>query len=353
MKNNFPRSYFIGQEYARDRNLQIKVRYSFPTSTAIHHVVVSDGKVEMWEEKGLLVADLLIMVNETFICDINRPECHEILETMFECDAIPAINNELKRQKYDSANFFIKPISIYDAICAEIIDCKRMRIMTLLPSPSKASFPHDEEGLDSCRSLYVREYIDAISDKVYSDYESCIRRLITVMEIIFKDGTVKGGSFTEKMIRLTEPMAFSDEYKDGLRWNIWVAYKIRNAIVHDTYSCTYCDEIEDVCHKGIISLGSILQAYIGNEAGNRFISQIEIHYLFITRQRQPFHHLDFLTHYTENYTENKVDKIVTCNELTKFQSQGMRCDKGILATLGIGGNEDAYNGKLKEILETL
>ena len=181
---------------------------------------------------------------------------------------------------------------------------------------------------------------------MFFDYESCIRRCISLLDFIFiqdKELASQNKPFFKKVLMLTARCRFGDDYAiDCLRWNIWVLYKVRNRIIHDGLHTDYGEKFERLCHNAIGTLQYLLQGCWAS-------TQEEINYIVHLTQSYLLHgpnveyHLDYLEKHINAMKEEKTPRFIKSGkELDKWVFDGLRYSDDILRRFGIDKGKDDY-----------
>jgi hypothetical protein len=169
---------------------------------------------------------------------------------------------------------------------------------------------------------YVHDFIDSINSYFTSDFDDCIRRVVTSAENFFQSRAWRSksapGCFWRRLLRLLgikakeTPNTFRRILLDNvnknhlpgqvINENMQFIYTVRNRIVHGGFRMSTSSEL--FCAKAIATLKYLIAGYCGDVAISRYVHTL---YMQFEMQRGTFgglYNLDVIERRQRNLTKD-------------------------------------------------
>ncbi|MFH1890967.1 MAG: hypothetical protein ABIJ91_05410 [Candidatus Kuenenbacteria bacterium] len=253
-------------EYYRDKNKkEVLIKYSVKLPSKVDNFNIDDRPLHIRQDGGeihinyhkLITQTLLDDLKEFFNCFKNNKSIPDDLIKKnpsqyivgFIGETLPRINQEILDRKYKEGHVILKTISQFDIYNVFIVDDSGNYHAILWPNPIPG-FPEVKKFQKNLDVVFVRDFIDAMTEYFYFNLDECVRKVITSLENYFIYYNLKPISkinFWTKLFKrkrakfqrlvndyITEShYPFKERDLKILRENILFVYKIRNLIVHD------------------------------------------------------------------------------------------------------------------------
>ena len=283
--------------------------YAFFSYSAIfpdEKMVVDGNKIELLQtERGLLIK-VEFDREEDFLKSEGRFVIRDVGALLNRI--IPVINEKLHKIKYNNAHILISTISMLDIHYLYVEDQSIMKGLGFGRPFVIESFP-PLVGASENNEIFIRDYIDAMTNYFKYDIDDCIRRGITSLEnyCIFlnvkgRESTLqfKSGSRPTFMSKVEELLSEKENFimpplviNEALK-TIWLVYEIRNSIVHKKIRLHTNERW--VCNRMIYALYNIYNARFG---------ALGLNSLYIMRLGMQFQAIDSIVsenEFKDNYT---------------------------------------------------
>ncbi len=126
-------------------------------------------------------------------------------------------------------------------------------------------FPRSEELAPGRDEPYLRDFVDAIHSYFRSDFEDCIRRVITSVETFFAyldwKAACRPNTFRRILDNNVERNSLGGQVVTA---NLKYTYKVRNEIVHGGFRMKSTSGM--FCDKAIATVRYLIQRYSGDPA---------------------------------------------------------------------------------------
>lgn len=263
MEMKLPSRVMLGEEYYNDKKKRkVKIYCFFHLSAVINPFEFeSNGvKVSGVQQGCNFILVIEREISEVLLNDIFTNDKGQLYLIGYISEILPRANDELLVQKYSSGHILNRTYSTLDIrqLIIENIDDERQQKKLDWPI-AITSFPPSESLASGSDYRFIRDLIDAMTDYIYSNYDDCIRRLITSLENFIHLRNLTGPSFLKKVKAGADKHNFVPNWASYIQYiieNIEIAYKIRNKIVHDKFRMSHEDKW--ICKKGI---GTLLYYY--------------------------------------------------------------------------------------------
>lgn len=275
-----PKEYIIGQEYVHGMKKEVTMSFFISYPQFFPHTEVENRNITLSFSEGYLIIKYVVNISEKLLDDMlqNHPKANKYLWSYFN-DILPYVNFLIQNVRYEKGLLLCKPISMYDVNHVALFENNEMIIN--IQGLVFDEFPKTFQNLKNDELIYLRDYMDVLTAKLYCDYESCIKKIITSIENYFIKSKTGGDSFDKKLKKSMEKMA-DDYVKEIIYNNIKYIYKLRNKIVHDTLRINhYKPEWQWLCHKGIGTLQYFYEFVLEDNETIDYVHYLTTQYLLI------------------------------------------------------------------------
>ncbi len=285
----FPDNYTVGEEYFKDKN-QIEVQFSvaFPSFSPFSSITLDTeiGKLSLTNQNSHIFLRFEGKISEKLFNDSKHQKG---INWIFGYVAphIDYLNQEIYKQRYRKSNLLLQPYSILNISYIEISKIstkKKVKIQfPMTVGIQDIITPKIPVDMSFFEHIYVRDLIDALNSYFFSNFDDCVRRLITSVETSFqyysfneiKDkntNSIFKGTLDANCSMIC-PMT-----KKNVAEEVWSLYKVRNEIVHEGRRIKPTEK--RICDDGIhYVLDYFKNLKVNNGELSRFILQIEGEYM--------------------------------------------------------------------------
>lgn len=255
-----PENYTVGEEYFNDSK-EILATFSvfFPSSSMFESVEQKvDGVNLILENSGTYISlQFQRKISEKLFKDLR---CEIGIDWLIGYIApyIDYLNQEIYKQRYRVDGFLLQPYSVLNinhVVVKE--DGSRREITVRFPRTVQIKNifePQHRFNTIYLDCIHIRDLIDAINAFFYSNFDDCVRRLITSIETSFdyyefdkirdsKNGSVFKGTLEKNCTGICSMTG------KNISAEIWKLYRLRTDIVHDGYRIKPSEK--KVCDEGI------------------------------------------------------------------------------------------------------
>lgn len=286
-------------EYYRDENKkEVLIKYSLKLPSKVDNFNIDDNTIHVRQNGGEINVSYHKKISKILFDDLkNFSDClknhKDIPDEIFKKnpsqyivgyigETLPRINKEILDRKYKEGHVILRTISQFDIFNVFIIDDSNEHHIILWPNPIPG-FPEVNKFQQDLSVIFIRDFIDAMSEYFYFNLDECIRKIITSLEnyfIYYKLKPSNEVTFWTKIFnrkpakfkKLVNEFITEANYPKGrklkiLRENILFVYKIRNSIVHDRLRLKLNNLM--FCKKAIGTLFYIYQSNFVCEDGKK------------------------------------------------------------------------------------
>lgn len=251
---------------------------------------------------------------------------------------LPSVNRNILEQRYLSGHIMNQTISLVDL--HNITISVKQRLVRISWPIGISRFPRNFEYKNELSTIYIRDFIDACQSFFRSEYEDCIRRVVTSAENFFSEKKWVGRPerFREIVRRVVRrrkrpsPKSFrrilahnlsrgrtSDEV---IRDNMAFIYSVRNKIVHDGFRMsTSCSMF---CYKSIGTLSYLLGWYCNNKSVSKYILYLQMQFIMQNQFFGQYADLDEIKKINTQLNELKQKPVESDEEFNHFVFSALR-----------------------------
>lgn len=336
---NLPDSYVVGQEYAVNRNIPILIKCYFSTPFVDNSLSYIEENLSIYFEDINLVLELEVCVNDIFLTDIKNVYFF-ILGFIYE-NAIYKLNEKLFEWKYMRGQIIVKELTRFNIDAIEIIHKNTHECLHTFPPIVDSYFPKSARLSNEGNKIYIRDFINTISECLYLNFEDSIRRGISTLETLFIERGLSG-TFNEKRKELIccKNYCLDDNCLKVLNRNVWIVYQFRNAIVHNETRALCDKDWNNLCHKLIGTLQYVLNwCQLLPENERNYIFSITQHYLFHANGKFP--NIDKIKFDLQHKGEGVA--LENVQQLNEFMFSGLKISKDDVLACGVSIDFDKFN----------
>jgi len=281
-----PESFYVGQDYVEDSiRIPVEIQMYFSSPAFLDNAILNvDGKKIHLEQRGSVF-------RITFVENISEKLFKNILDEHKGDDwilgyiskVIPFINQEILKQRYRNAHFLVKTFTALDISQLWLVNKKTSEKVQVAWPKAITSFPPVADlATYYDNHLYFRDIIDAIHSYFNSNYEECVRKVITSVENFFKHNNLhrikkeSDSAFKDKVkqhIKIVCPMTDEDAAEVIIE-----TYGIRTEIVHDGKRLSP-SEGKDIGKRAIHLVLDVYKSYGTNEELKQYAFFLEMQFL--------------------------------------------------------------------------
>jgi hypothetical protein len=341
-----PESFSIGQPYVEDKRkiaCTITATFIFPGYISpfdfwlygAHLIGIQHGNIlriqvhrqisqQLWDD-----VRLKIPFKEKFIIG-------------YLASYMPTINRHLLDNRYYEGHLLSRTYAIFEAVSVSVT-VKGQRMQLNWPI-SFAPFPPSARIAQNVREPYVHDFVDSINSYFTSDFDDCIRRIVTSAENFFETRGWRAKPLPETLLRKLlgllglklkkRPNTFRrvlsdniDKKKlsgDVINENMQFIYTVRNRIVHGGFRMSTSSGL--FCDKAIATLKYLIAGYCGDAVISRYVNTLYSQFKMQCSELGEMYNLDVIEKMRSNLT-SKEPPIDSAAALNKFMFGALRFTK--------------------------
>ncbi len=223
---------------------------------------------------------------------------------------MPTINRLLLDNRYYEGHLLSRTYAIFEAVRVSLTaNDRRMQLNWPI---SFAPFPPSAKIAQNVKEPYVHDFVDSINSYFTSDFDDCIRRIVTSAENFFETRGWRAKPLPETLLQKllgllglksnSRPNAFRRVLSDNIdtkklsgeviNENIQFIYTIRNRIVHRGFRMSTSSGL--FCDKAIATLKYLINGYCGNAAISRYVDTLYMQFKMQCSEFGELYNLDVI-----------------------------------------------------------
>lgn len=311
---DLPTSFFVGQPYVEDPeriDCILEANFVFPAVLSPVEFYLNKNKVIIQQRGSILQIHIYRRISGLLWRNISKLHIGEDFVLPYITKILPEVNRRLLELRYFKGHLLARTFSVMEAHSVFVIHQKK-RAKLLWPVSVK-SFPPSEAIAKENDEIYIRDYIDAMHSYFKSDFDECIRRVITSTENLFKIRKLRGfsgnNSFRSILLNNLNIQSFSGKV---IAENMLFVYKLRNKIVHDKFRIKPSNGW--ICSKAIGTLDYLLQRLSRDSKMAYYVSSLAGQFLMLQDFLGERMNLDRL----EEYAKHRDDPVSPENIINNY-----------------------------------
>lgn len=313
-----PDSYFVGEEYVKDpTRIDVVINAQFISGGLVHpfDFFLYGNRVLVRQSGAVLTVTIQRKIPQKLWQDVYSSQKGDRYIVAYVWKMLPRVNQEILKQKYASGHVFLKSISTLD-IVALLLNYNKKTIQVRWPL-AISDFPMPPELKIAGDEIYVRDFIDAMSSYFSSNYDDCIRRLVTATENFFEANKLPGNGFKDTVVKNISGGALAQK---SIKSNLLFIYKLRNKIVHNKFRINPARGW--ICFKAISTVKYLFGSPLNttNHMAAGYVSRIEMQFNMLRDFAGGFTNLDDIERAQSNpKNEPNEDNVIrTQEQMDKF-----------------------------------
>jgi hypothetical protein len=290
-----PQSFYNGQPYVEDRRLVpciMTMTFIFPGHISPFDFWLYGARVIGRQRGNLLIIQAHRQISQQLWDDVRLkiPFNKERFIIGYLASYMPTINRRLLDNRYSEGHLLSRTFAIFEATSVSVTVNKRR--MQLNWPIAFAPFPLSARIVNDVRQPYINDFIDSMNSYLTSDFDHCIRRIITSAETFFeaREWRVKplAGTLLRKVLRLLgqKPKERSNTFRrvlsdninrnnlsdEVLNENMQFIYTVRNRIVHAGFRMSTSSSV--FCDKALATQKYLIAGYCGDALVSRYVNML-------------------------------------------------------------------------------
>ena len=287
-----PESFYVGQQYVEDQNridCTISVGFVYPGMIEPGVLWYRKSQISIRQKPPVLIVSIKRKIAACLWDDIRLFGWGGQFIVGYVNTLMPVVNRRLLDNRYLSGQPLSRTYSLLDAIWLVVT---HQDVDVPLNWPVAVSpFPRSAQLAPGRDEPYLRDFVDAIHAYFWSDFDDCIRRLVTSVETFFAYRKWKASRAPSTFRRIldhnVETKSLSGEV---VVENLKYIYKIRNRIVHGGFRMSPASGL--FCDKAIATVRYLIQRYSGDPAVSRYAHSHGMQFLGLQRVVGQLYDLD-------------------------------------------------------------
>jgi hypothetical protein len=340
-----PAEYFSGEECINDKEeVNVIISCYFQSVAVIDEITLKlqNCQITLTQHEYLLNLRIERTISKNLFNSLNKTPILTTFIIGYIDEVIPHINKLILQQKYLCGHILLRTYSVLDLfgiVVTKLDDSTSIELDWPRPIQPFITLKITEERDE----VFIRDYIDAMTCYFNNNFDECIRKIITSVEIFFIYADIKGsytphpkifcrylesfiqkihdryglmnieikrGTFNSKLHDCLNDRYYPQwrEYTPILEENIKFLYKVRNSIVHKKYRLS--EEDKWLCSIGIMTLSYFFQTSLVDKSVRRYISPFDLQFnMFI-----PLYQGISLDKLREARANSSNEKTINCAE---------------------------------------
>lgn len=292
-----PKSFYNGQPYAEDKrkvDCIIAANFIFPGYISPFDFWLYGAHVVGTQHGNILHIQVYRQISQQLWDDVRLmiPAVQRFI-IGYLASYMPTINRHLLDNRYYEGHLLSRTFAIFEAVNVSVtVNHRRMRLNWPI---SIAPFPPSAKIAQNVSEPYVHHFIDSINSYFTSDFDDCIRRVVTSAENFFEARAWRSkppDSLLQKLLRLVglkmkeRPTTFRRLLSDNINKNrlsgqvinenMQFIYTVRNKIVHSGFRMSTSSEM--FCSKAIGTMKYLIAGYCGDPIISRYVNTLYIQF---------------------------------------------------------------------------
>jgi hypothetical protein len=344
-----PESFYVGQPYVEDKagvDCVITANFNFPGHISPFDFWLYKAHIYGLQSGNILHIQIHRKISQRLWDDIRLciPFNKHLFIVGYLNACMPSINRILLDNRYYHGHLLSRTFSVFEVLNLNLtVAHRRMRLAWPVGA---AYYPPSQQIAKDVSALYVHDYIDSIDSYFRSDYDDCIRRVVTSAENLFEalNWKVKPAplNLLQRIVRRLmtvfgvkvedTPNTFRrllldniDKRRisaDVLSENMLFIYTVRNRIVHSGFRMSTSSRV--FCEKAITTLKHLITGHCGDRVIVRYVDTLNMQF---GSQRNPLEdhfNLDVIENWVKNRTFDDPKSIESGQELNRFLFEALR-----------------------------
>ena len=339
-----PDAFYVGQPYVEDKRKVaciISANFVFPAQIEPFEFWLYGAHVMVVQHGHILHVQIHRRMAQQLWDDVRLQIPFKVKFLIgYLASYMPAINRRLIDNRYYEGHLLSRTFAMFEA--AGVGVSVQGRHLPLSWPISFLPFPPSAALAKNVRAPYVYDFVDSIKAYFTSDFDDCIRRLVTSAENLFEARGWKTRAVPKTLFRaLLRLLGFKSkkasnsfrriltEYvNDGslagevVNENMEVIYTVRNKIVHigfrmSTTSSQFCD-------KAIATLKYMIARYCEDPVISRYVNTLYMQFKMQCSELGEMYNLDVIEKRRKNDGNSEAPVIDSAAALDSFMFQALR-----------------------------
>jgi hypothetical protein len=294
-----PESFYNGQPYVEDKrkvNSIIAAHFIFPGYISPFDFWLYGAHVVGTQHGNLLLVRVYKRISQQLWDDLRLIPIarSERFIIGYLASYMPTINRYLLDTRYFEGHLLARTFALFEAVDVSVtVNHRRMFLNWPI---SFATFPRSATIAKNVSELYVHDFIDSINSYFRSDFDDCIRRVVTSAETLFQARSWRSkappDTLLQKLLRFLRlkvrerPNTFRRVLSDNIEKNrlsgqvinenMQFIYTVRNRIVHGGFRMSTSSEL--FCAKAIATLKYLMAGYCADAVISRYINTLNVQF---------------------------------------------------------------------------
>jgi len=323
-----PDSFYIGEPYIEDKHKVaciISANFVFPAYIEPIDFWLYGAHVMAVQHGHILHVQIHRRISQQLWDDVRlQIPFKEKFLIGYLASYMPAINRRLIDNRHYEGHLLSRTFAVFEALRVSVgVQGRRLTLswpISFLPFPPSAALANN------VRDLYVYDFVDSINAYFTSDFDDCIRRLVTSAENFFEVRSWKTCKLqkTSNSFRriLTEYVNDGSLAGEVVSENMEVIYTVRNKIVHagfrmSTISGQFCD-------KAIATLKYMIARYCQDPVISRYVNTLYMQFKMQCSELGGIYNLDVIEKRRQGDGDSKTPVIDSAAAFDSVTFQALR-----------------------------
>ena len=295
MMQNVPSEYYVGQEYVEDpRHAESTIVAHAQTSGHVppFEFWIYGAHISVKQHGCFIVFFIKKKISQRLWDEMRLIGRGERFIVGYLYSYLPYINKRLLELRYSQGHILVNTAAIHQLLQVKVI-CQN-RILQISWPMGFMPFPPNATIAPEISDLYIRDYIDACHAYFQTDYDGCIRKVITSAENFFTarmwdpkrisrwrmlvDRALRKPHIKSKFrLILHDNLDLTVISGEVIYQNMSFIYRLRNKIVHSDFRVP--PHARMICNKALGTLKYMLLRNSGDSRKSNYIHHLHMQFM--------------------------------------------------------------------------
>jgi len=339
-----PKSFYVGEPYVKDKRKVMSIltaNFIFPGTILPFEFWLHGAHVFGYQYGNVLHIQIHRRISQQLWDDVRlRIPFKEKFIIGYLAPCMPTINRRLLDNRYYEGHLLSRTFAIFEARVVSLsVNNRRMQLSWPI---SFAPFPPSANIARTIRARSVDHLIDAMDSYFTSDFDDCIRRIVTSTETFFEERCWSATPFRNTLFRSflrflglrvkersnTFRHILSDNVDKRrlsgqvINDNMQFIYTVRNRIVHGGFRMSTSSEV--FCDKAIATLKYLIAGYCHNDVMSRYVNTLYMQFKMQCGEFGEQYNLDLIEKRQTRVAHNSAAVIDSPAAMNRFMYSALR-----------------------------
>jgi hypothetical protein len=339
-----PESFYVGEPYVKDKrkvNCIITANFIFPGTILPFEFWLHGARVFGYQHGNVLHIQVHRRISQQLWDDVRlRIPFKEKFIIGYLASCMPTINRRLLDNRYYEGHLLSRTFAIFEARVVSL-SVNHRRIQLRWPV-SFAPFPPSANVARTIRARSIDHLIDAMDSYFTSDFDDCIRRIVTSAETFFEERRWSARPLPNTLFRrflrllglrvqersntfrrvLSDNVAKRKLSDQVIKDNMQFVYTVRNRIVHNGFRMSTSSGL--FCDKAIATLKYLIAGYCENAVISRYANSLYMQFRMQCGEFGELYNLDVIEKRQTRAADKSAPVVDSAAAMNQFMFGALR-----------------------------